>query len=424
MIDAIKQLLYFPFASYFRFFARIRLRRWNPRIIVITGSSGKTILLHLVQSQLKTKARYSHHANSSYGIPFHILGLERETLTTGEWIGLFFKTPFCAFKKPPKEKLYIVEADCDRPGEGKFLAEFLRPEVTLWISLSKTHSMNFDHLVEGGVFTTIEDAIAHEFGYFIEHTSNKNMVNADSPYITKQLPRTKTNVQTIHKKQLLSDYHVSQNGTLFTIDNTNYQFNHLLPEATFYSIALCLALMKYLKEPIDDLFSHFTLPPGRNSLFKGIKNTTIIDSTYNANLSSMTTILELFERLDFPKKWIIAGDMLEQGRREKEEHEKLAYVLKLCHCERIILMGDRVSRYIYPLLKKAKRDSIPIAVFQTPIEVLLYLKKNITGGETLLFKGARFLEGVIENLLADQNQTSQLVRREKIWEQRRKQWGL
>src|SRR3989344_7613412 len=169
-IDRLKKILYFPLASYFRFFARIRLKKWHPRIIVITGSSGKTTLLHLIESQLQTKALYSHHANSSYGIPFHILSLERKTLTVYEWIGLFFKTPFYAFKKSPREKLYVVEADCDRPGEGKFLAEFLRPEVTLWVSISKTHSMNFDELVTTGIFKTIEDAIAHEFGYFIEYT--------------------------------------------------------------------------------------------------------------------------------------------------------------------------------------------------------------------------------------------------------------
>ena len=421
-IDRLKKILYFPLASYFRFFARIRLKKWHPRIIVITGSSGKTTLLHLIESQLQTKALYSHHANSSYGIPFHILGLERKTLAVYEWIGLFFKAPFYAFKKSPREKLYVVEADCDRPGEGKFLAEFLRPEVTLWVSISKTHSMNFDELVTTGIFKTIEDAIAHEFGYFIEYTSHTVIVNADSPYINSQLSRTKMAIQKIHKKQLLNNYSVSQSTTTFTINHKKCKFSYLLPETAVYGITLCLSLMKYLREPIDDSFSHFTLPPGRSSRFKGIRDTTIIDSTYNANLSSMTTILELFEKLPLTKKWIIAGDMLEQGKSEKEEHEKLAHILSQNCCERIILMGKRVSQYTFPLLNKKK--TIPTVAFQTPIEVLQYLQKNIIGGETLLFKGARFLEGVIENLLENKKQVSQLVRREKVWEKRRKQWGL
>lgn len=422
MIDQLKKTLYFPLASYFRFFAGIRLKKWNPRIIVITGSSGKTTLLHLIESQLLTKAIYSHHANSSYGIPFHILGLERKTLTVNEWLGLFIKTPFCVFKTLPKEKIYIVEADCDRPHEGKFLAEFLQPEVTLWISLSKTHSMHFDRLVKNNAFETIEEAIAYEFGYFIEYTQQTVILNADSPLILKQLPRTKATIQKIYKKKLFTDHIVSQSTTIFTIDKKNYHFPYLLPETAFYGIALCFELMKYLKQPVDESFAHFTLPPGRSSIFKGIRNTTLIDSTYNANLSSMTTVLELFEKLPLTKKWIIAGDMLEQGSNEKIEHQKLADILSRIQCERIVLMGKRIVQYTLPILKKQK--TIPIAAFQSPVEVLQYLQKNLAGGETILFKGARFLEGVIENLLEDKKQTSQLVRREKVWERRRSQWGL
>lgn len=431
MIRLLKARLYFFIASYFRFFARIRLKRWNPRIIVITGSSGKTTLLHFTAAQLGKKALYTHHANSSYGIPFHILGLERKTLTIDEWIGLFFKAPFCALKKPPKEQLYIVEADCDRPGEGKFLAEFLQPEVTLWVSLSKTHSMNFDHLVTQGAFAITEEAIAHEFGYFIEAASRKVIINADSDPIINQLPRSHASIEKIYKKEHLTDYTVGRSSTTFIINQITYRLPYLLPETTFYAIALCIALMRYLHEKPDLSFSLFTLPPGRSSLFKGIKNTTIIDSTYNANLSSMETMLQLFHQLPFPKKWIIAGDLLEQGKQEKEEHEKLADLLSKVPCERIVLMGPRVSRFIYPQLmlikselKNMLKECTIIEAFETPVAVLNYLKKNIAGGETLFFKGARFLEGVIEHLLEEQNDRSKLVRREKVWEMRRTAWGL
>jgi hypothetical protein len=62
--------------------------------------------------------------------------------------------------------------------------------------------------------------------------------------------------------------------------------------------------------------------------------------------------------------------------------------------------------------------------FLGPKEVLDYLKENIKGGEVILFKGARFLEGVIENLLLDKSNAAKLDRREKIWQIRRKKWGL
>ena len=126
MINKLKKLFYFPIAYYFRFFAQIQLAIWKPTIIVVTGSSGKTTLLHLIESQLQDKARYSHLANSSYGIPFDILGLKRKNLIIDEWLYLFLLAPLKAFKKPYKEKLYVVETDCDRPHEGKFLADLLK----------------------------------------------------------------------------------------------------------------------------------------------------------------------------------------------------------------------------------------------------------------------------------------------------------
>src|SRR5476651_368541 len=103
-MEEIKKILYFPLASYFKFFAQIRLRRWNPKIVVVTGSSGKTTLLHLLESQIGAKAKYSHHANSSYGIPFDILDLHRKSLLKTEWFSLFIKAPFAAFQKIPREK--------------------------------------------------------------------------------------------------------------------------------------------------------------------------------------------------------------------------------------------------------------------------------------------------------------------------------
>src|SRR3989344_1264779 len=191
MTKWIKRTLYFTIARYFKFFAMIQLVLWKPRVIVVTGSSGKTTLLHLIESQLKHVARYSHHANSAFGIPFDILGLNRSSLTISEWPSLLLSAPLKAFKKPYGERLYVVEADCDRPGEGKFLASLLNPEVTLWVGSSRTHSINFDRLVVNQEFHTAEEAIAYEFGYFLEYTTKKVIVNGDSDLIVSQLGRSK-----------------------------------------------------------------------------------------------------------------------------------------------------------------------------------------------------------------------------------------
>src|SRR3989344_7019528 len=213
MIKNFKKLLYFPLAYYFRFFAKIRLARWNPYIIVVTGSSGKTTLLHLLESQIGKKAKYSHFANSSYGIPFDILGLKRDNLMFYEWIYLFIAAPFSIFKNNPKEHIYIVEADCDRPKEGRFLATLLKPEITLWTNSTRTHSMNFDLLIKDGKLKTVEEAIAFEFGYFLEYTKKLCIVNGDLSLIEKQFDRTKSNIEKISVENL-TNYKVALDGTV------------------------------------------------------------------------------------------------------------------------------------------------------------------------------------------------------------------
>lgn len=413
MIGNIKKIFYFPVAYYFRFFAQIQLLLWKPRVIVITGSNGKTTLLHLIESQLRDKAKYSHHANSAYGIPFNILGLERKTLTLVEWPLLFLLAPFKAFKSTPKEKLYIVEADCDRPGEGEFLASLLKPEIVIWLSVSKTHSINFSSL----------DDIAFEFGYFFDYCQKLAIVNGDNNLIAKAFKRTKVSVEKISKKNHLTNYQVLTDGTRFKINDENYSFKFLLPEDTFYSISATISLLSYLNLKLDPTFGRLTMPPSRSSCFKGIKNTTIIDSSYNATPASMNAALNMYKKYPAKIKWAVLSDMVELGQEEKIEHQKLAKLIIDCRLDKVILMGPRIKEYTLPKLKEiAPRTDVEF--FLTPNEVLTYLKTNIKGKETLFLKGARFLEGVIEHLLKNKSDVNKLCRREQVWQERRKKWGL
>jgi UDP-N-acetylmuramyl pentapeptide synthase len=416
MISRIKKQLYFTFASYFAFFAKIRLIIWKPKIVVITGSSGKTTLLHMIESQLGKSAKYSHRANSSFGIPFDILNLERNNLTLSEWPFLFIKAPLSLFKPLPKEKLYIVEADCDRPFEGEFLGRLLKPNTTLWINTTTTHSMNFEDKAKK-LNKSLLEVITQEFGNFAKNTKKLVIYNKDQANLDKYVNNLNVKKTGVTTKDLKYSYSVDLFGTKITINNKTYNFNYLLPEATIYQILMCQKLLAKL-DVKDSKLSNFKLPPGRSSLFKGKKETVLVDSTYNANLDSMTVILDMFGQFQSKNKWIVLGDMLELGKNTKSEHQKLAVFLNKNKYQKIILMGPRIVKYTYPKLKK------DVVTFQTPDKVLKYLNDNIKGGETILFKGARFLEGVVEALLEDKSQSVNLVRRQKVWQKRRKKFGL
>ncbi|MBI2798642.1 hypothetical protein HYX70_05155 [Candidatus Saccharibacteria bacterium] len=424
----MKKRLYFVAARYFRFWAKIQLKRWRPKVFVITGSSGKTTMLHLAEAQLGSKARYSHKANSSFGVPFDILGLSRKELKRTEWLSLISKAPFKAFKGIHKQSIYVVEVDCDRPGEGKFLAELLRPNGVIWLSSTQTHAMNFDKLVKSGKFNNVEQAIAFEYGHILRATSELSILNRDNPDITKQSEPglgPKENIL-VSSKNIVS-YRPGLESTIFTHEGNfkqlpkEFTIPSLVPEEAGLSALATLILCFNLNFKFDKDFKNFLPPPGRSSVFKGIKNTTLIDGTYNASLDAAEAILNMFASLDVPKKWVVISDVLEQGESEQKVHQQLARDIAKYKFDKIIVMGPRCKKFCSPVLTQLKVEHTAV---KTPREVLDILESELTGGETILFKGTRFLEGVIEHLLKDKADAAKLCRREAVWVKRRRAWGL
>lgn len=424
MLSSIKKRLYFVVAAYFGFWAKIVLRRWHPRVVVITGSSGKTTVLHLIEAQFGAQAIYSHHANSALGLPFFILGMPPNISSKPEWLLRLLFAPFHSLRKAPARKLFIVEADCDRPHEGQFLGDLLKPEVTLWISVFRTHSMNFDGLVKSGAFATHEEAIAHEFGYFAANTKKLVIANGDQLVLAEQLKRVKSDV----KVELTSDkavvkHQLLKRETAFTFAHQKILLNGLHPRELGGSLQMVNKLLAYLGQPLDETYQHLEMPPGRTNVFAGKRGITIVDSTYNTGLGATIAIIKLFEQYSAREKWLVLGDILEQGSLEAEEHEGLAQAIADTSAHRVILLGPRTQAHTLPLLRQLK-SKLTVVSFESPKEVLDYLNTELTGGETLLFKGGRFLEGVIEQLLANPNDAQHLVRRGHSWVKRRQKWGL
>lgn len=424
MLHSLKKRLYFVVAGYFAFWAKFVLHRWKPRVIVITGSSGKTTLLHMLEAQIGDKAVYSHHANSAAGIPLHILDMIPNVPSKAAWMLYFIRAPFHIFRQVPKQKVYIVEADCDRPHEGEFTSKLVKPEVVLWVSVSNTHSMNFDSLVKSGRFATHEQAIAHEFGNFARAASNLVIANSDYSAINEELKTVRGTVK-IQKVSAssLTDYELEAAITKFKLNGQQITMPGIHPKEAGASLQMARSLLDYLGLPFDAGFSKFHMPPGRNNILAGKKDTIIIDSTYNTGLGATIAVLNLFAQYPNNNKWLVISDILEQGSLEQSEHEQLAIQLAKATVEQIILLGRRNKAYTLPALQKLA-PKLPVVSYEGPKEVLDYLNAHLKGDEAILFKGAQGLEGVIEQLLASPADDSQLVRRGAAWVRRRQGWGL
>ena len=419
-IARFKKRFYFRAAGYFRHFADKSLKRWHPRIIAITGSAGKTTMLHLVEHELGDKAHYSHDANSAFGVAFDILGLKGIKGSKLRWFYLLVAAPIKSLYYKHKEPFYVVEIDGERPHEAESIASWLKPEVTIWVSLGLSHAVQFEKEVAEGKFESLDEAIAAEFATIPKNTTKLVYIDGENKLIAKSVANIKAKIIPI-KKSTLKKYVVYPDSTDFTYGSTTFHFNHPEPRDLAFHLLVLQDLMKYLKLPFNPDFSDLIMPPGRSSYFKGKKGLTIIDSSYNAHLISVASILDMAKRLHADHKWLIIGDIVDQGSIEGIEHKKLARLIADVEPENVILVGRRTKQYTAPALKKL---GISAHTTLDPQKALAYLEKRTTGKETLIFKGSQYLEWIIENLLADPADAAKRPRRESAAVKRRKKWGL
>ncbi len=416
----LKKRFYFLVAGYFRFFANFSLKRWQPRIIAITGSAGKTTMLHMVEFELGKDAHYSHDANSAFGVSFDLLGLKGVRGSKLRWLWLFIAAPIRALYYHHKEPFYVVEIDAERPREAGFLAEWLKPEITLWISLGRSHAIQFEQEVKEGKFESLDLAIMDEFAKLPENTKCLVFIDGDNELMKRATKDIKARVTEFHKSEIVK-YSVYPTRTDFGTTSTTFRFDSPQPRDLSIQLLMLKELMRYLKIPLKTDFSGMPLPPGRSSFFYGKNGIKLIDSSYNAHIISMQSILEMVKSMHASHKWLVIGDIVDEGEIEEEEHIKLADMIASAHPDEIILIGRRTKKYTAPRLKEL---GLSPKTTLDPKKALAYIKKNTNGTETIIFKGSQYLEWIIEKLLENPDDVVNLCRRESAAVKRRKNRGL
>jgi len=418
-MEKLKRKLYLIVARWFWLFAMRSFKRWNPRVIMITGSVGKTTLLNLLATQ-KLPAHFSHNANSAYGVAFDILGLDSIRGSRLRWLYLTFACIFRAATFTRKGKFYVVEVDAERPHEAGFIASRLRPEVVLTTPIGLSHAYFFDSLVASGKYQHALDAIYDEFVGISRYASKLAVFSGESPELTTRTKFIKTQVLFVETGEIKS-YRVECNRSTFRTANGEFQFHQPMPEEVGFQLLLCERLMQYLELPVIYDLKTFILAPGRNNYFDGIRGTKLIDSSYNAHLISMTSVLGMAKKIRWNRKWLVISDMVQQGRAEREEHEKLADIILDVGAENVLLVGRRTAKYTYPKLVAAGQK---VEQFVDVRAAYNYLETHLTGTELIVFKGSQYLEWLVEQLLADPKDKALLARREPAAIKRRKKRGL
>jgi UDP-N-acetylmuramoyl-tripeptide--D-alanyl-D-alanine ligase len=173
---------------------------------------------------------------------------------------------------------------------------------------------------------------------------------------------------------------------------------------------------------ISQALADYKGPNGRLKILKGIKNSTIIDDTYNAAPSSTRLALETLKELAvYPggskerRKIAILGDMLELGKYTVQAHQEIG---NLCgsNVDILITVGLR-AKFIADSAEKGMPKE-KIYSFPTSDLAKIKIQELIEEDDLVLVKGSQGvrMEKIAEEIMAEPERREELlVRQGRKW---------
>jgi UDP-N-acetylmuramoyl-tripeptide--D-alanyl-D-alanine ligase len=426
---------------YLRFFAKLQLAKIKPLIIGVGGASGKTSLSNFISIILdnKYKVKQGKGKNSETGIPLDILGLQLKNYSHREWIRILLLALVKVLTDWKKYDVYIAEMGIDSPLEPKnmtYLLKIIKPDIGVLTNISLEHSAYFDVLIEEEDEAKRHEQIlkltAEQEGLLLTSLDKEQMavLNIDDENIYQIKAKVKARITTISQKDPAADFKIVNIKNFvdkFTLhfrnEGKNYEIkiSNPLPTHFAYSFLLAIAVAKLANisvvDSIKSLERSFSLPPGRMSVFRGLKNTVLIDSSYNnATLVPMLDLLSFVADVGKQRRRMgIIGDMRELGTMSKLIHEKVAEKI-LDTLDLVILIGPLSQQYILPILKK---HDFPVYSFLNFTSAKATILEQIKPKDMILIKGSQntlFLERAVEMLLEHPQDGDKLCRRGEYWD--------
>jgi len=439
--------------SYLRFFAKKALATHRPTIIGVAGSVGKSSTRNALEAILKDHFPTTSVGNSETGIPLGILGMKPESYTKRDWLTMLAKTPFnLDFLKGIK--YLIAEMGIDDPFPPKnmtYLLTILKPEIAIVLNESATHSMQFDKALskerraesKEQQLTYVVQKIAQEDCKIITESGCKvGIINGDDENIVTVVKEKQKTLQakilTFGTKNTnaisYDNYKVGLQGSTFHFflrqEDKHDEFTitfprHILPKEyrEVFAAAILASLQAGLTLPQikASLEKNYEPPKGRSSLFAGINDSIIIDSSYNASKASATAFLDLVDTLKKETNRnvvFLLGDMRELGQEARIEHEAVAQKL-LGIVDYLYLVGPLTRQYILPVVQQQETRLLEIRWFDTALRAGEYLENNVPKQSIVLVKGSQntiFLEEAVKEILRDKTDSNKLCRQDEYWE--------
>ncbi|MBU1119464.1 hypothetical protein KKH43_06305 [Patescibacteria group bacterium] len=402
------------------------LVKYSPKIVAITGSVGKTSTREACFAVLSKKYRciknYDSALDDRESIPIAILGEGRDPHGWFDMVRMLLRGYSNYFFQSTFAEFVILEIRVKNPGDIKKVYEYLGTVdvgVLTAISDIPSHVENFKDI----------EAFTREKMSIISLLSPRALalVNMDDDRVVKALRKVTRNVIRIgfdndadyfaESPNICSDdifyrgksnpcgitykLHYEQNSIPIRLPHI-FSVHQIYP--SLFSIVIGLTFEMNLVE-IAAALTHFKPPHHRMEALKGIKNSIIIDDTFNASPASCDAALGTTRLLDAKgKKIAVLGDMLELGVHTEKGHREVGK--KVCDSvDCLLTYGDRAA-FITDEAQKTCPEKKCFAHFTDKQELIQALSEHyMAEGDLLLIKGSRLMhmEEIVRALIVPQS---------------------
>ncbi len=419
--------------------ARLVIRKYQPHVIAITGSVGKTstkdaIYASLVQHLSVRKSEKSF--NSEIGLPLTILGRPNAWSNPLRWIENIIDGLSLILFRAPYPKWLVLEIGADRPGDIRNVARWLPIDIAVITRLPEVpvHVEYFSSPEEvaeekASIITALKKG-----GTLIIYADDDRTLSlaARAPEDARTITFGQSNNATVRGARtdvLCTDGpHVSPVGMEADIIAGDARAHaHIVGSVGAHTLlpliasaAVGVALDIPLPQIIASFESNYVPPAGRMRVVSGIHDSTLIDDSYNASPAAVTAAIETLGSLCASgRKIAVFGDMLELGKYSVDEHRKLG-ILAAQHAQILVTVGFRARGIAEAALASGMPES-QILQFEDAQQAGEALIPLVEEGDVVLIKGSQSMrmERTTFALMRDPQQAPiLLVRQEEEWGRR------
>lgn len=402
--------------------ARRVIKKHKPLIISITGSVGKTTTkeaISLVLKDYKYVRSSKGNLNNEFGLPLSILDL-KPAHNPLQWLLVVIKAFYISYFLSKFPEILILEMGIDQPGDMNYLTKIAPPTIAIETGVETVH-LEF--------FEKIENLIKEKESLLDSLPENGlaliNYDNVHSKEMSERHPEVKFVSYGLNQNADIraSDIQSTLEGTSFSLWISNDRAGDvsmpILGKHHVYNILPALYLAQHFEISLDQVVNSlkkFTLPPGRLTVIPGINESTLLDSSYNAEPGSMVASLDTLHHLPAKRKVAILGDMLELGPISLEAHQAIAK--KLIGITELAIFIGKEMEGAYKHLKEENISKLSYFYFPDPLEAIDFIKGKIKAGDLILVKGSQGArtEHITKALMKNQEDASKLlVRQSKEW---------